>query len=139
MHNSQEVADVIRDVLQCKHDSALNMLSKLGLSDGTLQNMKTSMPKSDNLAKIAQYLNVSMDYLMGLTDKAHESIYKDLRDMDIISLSQVKDFLYKLEAEQTGNVSPVNDSLYIWVKKFSKLSKDKQAIIEDMINQCDIL
>lgn len=30
--------------------------------------MKTSMPKADNLAKIADCLNVSVDYLLGRTD-----------------------------------------------------------------------
>lgn len=33
-----------------------------------MSNMKTSMPRADNLAKIADYLGVSVDYLLGRTD-----------------------------------------------------------------------
>ena len=33
-----------------------------------MSNMKTSMPKSDNLAKIADYLDCSVDYLLGRVD-----------------------------------------------------------------------
>lgn len=41
------------------------MFSELGLGKNTLSNFKTSMPKADNLAKIADYLGVSVDYLLG--------------------------------------------------------------------------
>lgn len=34
-----------------------------------MSNMKTSMPKADNLAKIADHLNCSVDYLLGRTDE----------------------------------------------------------------------
>ena len=34
----------------------------------TMSNMKTSMPKADNIAKIADYLDCSVDYLLGRTD-----------------------------------------------------------------------
>lgn len=33
-----------------------------------MSNMKTSMPKADNLARIADYLDCSVDYLLGRTD-----------------------------------------------------------------------
>ena len=44
------------------------MLSELGLAQGTMRNYKTSMPKADNLAHIADYLDCSVDYLLGRTD-----------------------------------------------------------------------
>lgn len=40
---------------------------KLGLAKNTLNNFRSSMPKADNLAKIADYLNCSVDYLLGRT------------------------------------------------------------------------
>jgi transcriptional regulator with XRE-family HTH domain len=45
------------------------MFAELGISANTLHNMKTSMPKTDTLAKIADYLNVSVDYLLGRETK----------------------------------------------------------------------
>ena len=44
------------------------MYNIIGISDRTLDNYKTSMPKADNLARIADYLDCSIDYLMGRTD-----------------------------------------------------------------------
>lgn len=44
------------------------MFSTIGLGQNTMANLKTSMPKADNLAKIADYLSCSVDYLLGRTD-----------------------------------------------------------------------
>lgn len=39
-----------------------------GLTINTLSNMRSSMPKADNLAVIADRLDCSVDYLLGRTD-----------------------------------------------------------------------
>jgi hypothetical protein len=44
------------------------MLGDVNLGLNTMSNMKSSMPKADNLAKIADYLNCSVDYLLGRTN-----------------------------------------------------------------------
>lgn len=44
------------------------MFFTIGLGQNTMANLKTSMPKADNLAKIADYLNCSVDYLLSRTD-----------------------------------------------------------------------
>ena len=44
------------------------LLEDVGLGFNTMSNMKTSMPKADNIAKIADYLGCSIDYLLGRTD-----------------------------------------------------------------------
>ena len=44
------------------------MLKDINLGLNTMSNMKNSMPKANNLAKIADYLNCSVDYLLGRTD-----------------------------------------------------------------------
>lgn len=41
---------------------------KLGFSEQYLYKWKTNTPKADNLAKVADYFNVSTDYLLGRTD-----------------------------------------------------------------------
>lgn len=43
------------------------MLEDVGLGFNMISCMKTSMPKADNLAKIADYLDCSVDYLLGRT------------------------------------------------------------------------
>ena len=68
MYNSQDVAERIKELAQKRNVSVKQVLSDIGLGFNTMSNMKTSMPKSDNLAKIADYLNCSVDYLLGRTD-----------------------------------------------------------------------
>jgi transcriptional regulator with XRE-family HTH domain len=38
---------------------------EMGLSKNSIANFKNSMPKADTLAIVADYLNVSVDYLLG--------------------------------------------------------------------------
>lgn len=69
MYNSQEIADKIKTTASANGAKLGDMFSELGISPNTLHNMKTSMPKTDTLAKIADYLDVSVDYLLGREQK----------------------------------------------------------------------
>ena len=68
MYNSQEVAQSIKKMSKDKNITIKKLLEDVGLGFNTMSNMKTSMPKADNLAKIADYLDCSVDYLLGRTD-----------------------------------------------------------------------
>lgn len=68
MYNSSQVAERIKATAKSKGVSVKEVLSNAGLGFNTMANMKTSMPKSDNLARIADYLDCSVDYLLGRTD-----------------------------------------------------------------------
>ncbi|MEF2801344.1 MAG: helix-turn-helix domain-containing protein [Acutalibacter sp.] len=46
-----------------------SMLEDLSMSLNTLVNMKGSMPRADTLAKIADYLQCSVDYLLERTEE----------------------------------------------------------------------
>ena len=65
MYNSAEIAERIKAVAKSKGIPVKKMLEDIGLGNNTMANMRTSMPKADNLAKIADYLGCSVDYLMG--------------------------------------------------------------------------
>jgi transcriptional regulator with XRE-family HTH domain len=58
-------------VLDLKGLKTSPMLTELGFSQSLLSDMKryNNVPSSDKLAKIADYLDVSVDYLLGRTDK----------------------------------------------------------------------
>lgn len=86
MYNSQEIAERIKQTASEKGVSLGNMFSELGISNNTLHNMKSSMPKTDTLAKIADYLKVSMDYLLG-----RESAYSDIKLENIPELAKLAD------------------------------------------------
>lgn len=52
-----------------KQGISLNMLEEnLGFSRNTIYNMKKSTPNVERVSKIADYFNVSTDYLLGRTD-----------------------------------------------------------------------
>ena len=68
MYNSQDVAQSIKKMSKDKNITIKKLLEDVGLGFNTMSNMKTSRPKADNLAKIADYLDCSVDYLLGRTD-----------------------------------------------------------------------
>lgn len=67
MYVSENVANRIKNLAKIKKISVRQLLADVGLGFNTMANMKTSMPKADNLAKIADYLDCSVDYLLGRT------------------------------------------------------------------------
>ena len=68
MYISNDVAERIKALAKNKHIPMKKLLSDIQLGFNTMSNMKTSMPKADNLAKIADYLDCSVDYLLGRID-----------------------------------------------------------------------
>ena len=70
MYDSQTIALRIKQLAKNNKIVIKNMLEECGLSKNALSSMSAggSTPKSENLAKIADYLNCSVDYLLGRTD-----------------------------------------------------------------------
>ncbi|MGN1223898.1 MAG: helix-turn-helix domain-containing protein [Ruminococcus sp.] len=73
---SSEIAARIKFMAKQKNVTVYAMLEAIELGKNTMANFKTSMPKADNLAKIADYLDCSVDYLLGRTDEPHVNIKK---------------------------------------------------------------
>ncbi len=56
-----------------RHKISLNKLEKeCGLSKQSVEKWTNSVPRSDSLAKVANYFNVSVDWLLGLTDEPNK-------------------------------------------------------------------
>ena len=70
MYNSNNIAEAIKKIAKEKKVSIKQLLNDVGLGYNTMSNMKTSMPKADNLAKIADYLDCSVDFLLGRSKNA---------------------------------------------------------------------
>lgn len=58
---------------------------KTGISNGQIRRWDTSSPKTGNVEKVADYFDVSMDYLLGRTDKKR---YYDLTEKDERSIQE---------------------------------------------------
>lgn len=70
MYKSLNVAEVIKARAKQKGVILKDMLSELGLGSNTMSNMRHNrMIAADSLARIADYLDCSVDYLLGRTDK----------------------------------------------------------------------
>jgi transcriptional regulator with XRE-family HTH domain len=76
MNNSQELANLIKSLLKQKGKSVGEMLKACGLSVNALSSMQSGgyFPRAEALCKIADYLDCSVDYLLGRTDnpEAHK-------------------------------------------------------------------
>lgn len=68
MYKSTEVANRIKTIAKIRNISIREVLINAGLGLNTMSNMKTSMPKADNLARIADCLDCTTDYLLCRTD-----------------------------------------------------------------------
>lgn len=68
MYQSIDVAERIKQLAKTQGLTVKQVLLDAGLNYNTMSNMRRSMLKADNLARIADVLNCSMDYLMGRTD-----------------------------------------------------------------------
>lgn len=68
MYNPTDTAERIKSVAKNRGIPVRQVLLSTGLSYNAMSNMKTSMPKADNLARIADYLGCSVDYLLGRSE-----------------------------------------------------------------------
>lgn len=59
----------ILNILTKRKISQAELCRQVGINKNTLKNTEKGDLKSDNLAAIATFLNVSTDYLLGITDQ----------------------------------------------------------------------
>lgn len=69
MYNTQEIANKIKQSAKNRNMTVKQLLEKCDLSINTISDLSKGQQISYiNFAKIADYLNVSVDYLLGRTD-----------------------------------------------------------------------
>ncbi|MFW8620858.1 helix-turn-helix domain-containing protein [Enterococcus thailandicus] len=62
--------EIIKELAKEKKLSIRQLEINFGYSNGYLAKWKTNTPNSDELKRIADYFNVSVDYLLGREEKA---------------------------------------------------------------------
>ena len=107
MYKSLDIAKRIKDLAKQKKIPLKVLLADAGLGFNTMANMKTSVPKSDNLARIADRLGCSVDYLLGRNAEAAEgedaavAMFAQLKpEYQDIVLNQVRQLLELQKSEQ---------------------------------------
>lgn len=61
----------IKKLCTMKKVTVAEVERKTGISNGQIRRWDTSSPKTENVQKVADYFNVSVDYLLGRTDDLH--------------------------------------------------------------------
>lgn len=91
MYDPRAISDKIKMLAKEKKIPIKVLLEECGLSKNTLSSMQSggSLPKSENLAKIADGLNVSVDYLLGRTDDPNLNTKKQAVDVDSLSKEEI--------------------------------------------------
>ncbi|HEM4985082.1 TPA: helix-turn-helix transcriptional regulator [Streptococcus suis] len=82
-----------------KQGISLNQLEeKLGFSRNTIYNMKKSTPNVERVSKIADYFNVSTDFLLGRTDNPRITS-DEQNDPAVDNLTQQAIVMFRKETE----------------------------------------
>lgn len=71
--------EIIKELAKQKKLSIRQLEMNLGYSNGYLAKWRVNTPNSDELSRIADYFDVSVDYLLGRTEKRR---YYDLTEKD---------------------------------------------------------
>lgn len=86
MYNSNEVSVKIKALAKKRKVSVKQVLSNAGLNENLMTHLRTSMPKADNLAKIADELDCSVDYLLGRTENPTAHIKSSETNNQLIAM-----------------------------------------------------
>lgn len=78
-----EIKDRVKQLADRKKISLPQLEQELGFGNGTIVKWDKSIPKADKLKKVADYFNVSMNYLMddSLSSSDYKDIAKNLNEM----------------------------------------------------------
>lgn len=75
MKTSQEIAETIKKRAKEVGITVKEMSEKCGISRNALSSMQSGgyLPRVENLCKMAEVLDCSVDYLLGMTDEPHSN------------------------------------------------------------------
>lgn len=63
--------DIVKSLCEEQKLSIVELEERLNFSRNSLYSWKKNKPSSEKLEKVADYFNVSVDYLLGRTDQKH--------------------------------------------------------------------
>ena len=122
----------IKELAQKQGISLQKVAEDLGYSINYLYTLKEKTPKSDRLQEIADYFNVSTDYLLGRTD--NPAIAKD----DTIAGYTSDDLRKMAENAKTFDGKPLTEEdidaiqniieIYLRGRQYDKYSNEKESV-----------
>ena len=124
------IVEKIRALARQRDLSLPQLEQELGLGNGTISRWRSSSPNTEKLQKIADYFNVSMDYLLGreqyLTQKDEKDIAKDLDSiMEKLTSGENGPASYNGEEISPEAAELFKDELEIALKRLKLINKEK--------------
>ena len=122
------LVDKIRTLARQRDMSLPQLEQELGLGNGTISRWRNSSPNTEKLQKIADYFNVSMDYLLGrekyLTHKDEKDISKILEYTREQLLSQ-EGLMFDGDPASPEAVDSILAAMQIGMEMAKKKNKEK--------------
>ncbi|OTN87563.1 hypothetical protein A5819_000009 [Enterococcus sp. 7E2_DIV0204] len=78
--------EILKELSKEKKISIRQLEMKFGYSNGYLAKWKNNTPNSEELIKLADYFDVTVDYLLGRTDERTVNINSDEEYSDLIMM-----------------------------------------------------
>lgn len=124
------LVEKIRALARQRDLSLPQLEQELGLGNGTISRWRSSSPNTEKLQKIADYFQVSMDYLLGreqyLTQKDEKDIAKDLDNiMEKLTSGEDGPASYNGEELSPEATELFRDELEIALKRLKIINKEK--------------
>lgn len=122
------LVDRIRSMANQKGMSLPQLEVELGLGNGTISRWKTSSPNTDKLQRIADYFNVSIDYLLGreiqLTERDERDIEKILEQTRKQLLTQ-EGLMFDGDFASPEAIESIVSAMQIGMEMAKKKNKEK--------------
>lgn len=116
--------DRIKELAQ-RQGLSINLLEeKLGYSRNTIYNLKNSKPSTERISEIADYFNVSTDYLLGRTDSPRIASNTSIVDTDPIEEQTL--VMFRKETEDMSD-----DEKERFNKALSRMMKTARDLVKD--------
>lgn len=136
MYNSQETALRIKNVAKQRGKSIGTLQQECGLGKNAINQLADSQEgmKSKNLYAIAEYLNVSIDYLLGRTPEQSGYSNNQIQTGDIVGDHNANMNINSEKTKPTENVSNYDETTKQVAEMFSKMDIiDKSKVLSLMV------
>lgn len=114
----------IKELCQKRGLSINSLEETLGYSRNTIYSMKSKKPNAERLQEIADYFNVSTDYLLGRTDNPRIA-----SDASIIDTDPIEEQTLVMFRKETEDMS--DDEKERFNKALSRMMKTARDLVKD--------
>lgn len=123
-----DLFEIVQRLCKSKNITIAGLERECGFGNGTIKKWSVATPSGDRLSKVADYFNVSVDYLLGrtLTDKDEKDIAKDLSAI-IEKISYNEDGPANFDGTELSpeSLELFKDELEIALRRLKLINKEK--------------